>query len=430
MKCPKCSASFSDLRDICPQCLLDLRSEKISKGIKVTYQAASYEALLRKLNKESPAEKTGSSAPSSHPKPKDPSVENPSIENQAGSHSFILSDNPDNPQDLVESTLNQMLETEFHRQSEKHLFGTGGLEYPDISASYSVELATKEEPTSPQFLEAKVDNTQPVKIDLDELFSEAYANLDTHQSELEIPLYQLNPAKNDDVIAVLFHLAQESIDDPSKDISSIGSLSIDRNTGMEILALQKSQERTIFIPPSASVAPLKIKSGAQLSMFRDTDAQKIHTAIQEPVLSPPAASIRLWAFSIDLLCACFLAVIFGLAISLVRVQDSDRFLIDLISLNSLGLVQLLRGFVPGFLMAFVLYPILMLTLFSSTIGLHNCKIGITCENRRPLKFANIFVRTCTFPIFLLTGGPFWALKGERCLHDKLARVMLHKRQLD
>ena len=47
MKCPGCEFVCSDLRDICPKCLLDLRPQKEILGIQVTSPEASYEELLQ-----------------------------------------------------------------------------------------------------------------------------------------------------------------------------------------------------------------------------------------------------------------------------------------------------------------------------------------------------------------------------------------------
>lgn len=52
MKCPSCTFSFSDLRDICPRCLLDVRPYKQETGIAIADANASYECLVRKLGRQ------------------------------------------------------------------------------------------------------------------------------------------------------------------------------------------------------------------------------------------------------------------------------------------------------------------------------------------------------------------------------------------
>ncbi len=51
MKCPTCGASFSDLRDLCPGCLVDVRPYKQTHGIKVSYPGLGYSELVQRLEK-------------------------------------------------------------------------------------------------------------------------------------------------------------------------------------------------------------------------------------------------------------------------------------------------------------------------------------------------------------------------------------------
>lgn len=51
MKCPACRATFSDLRDLCPHCLIDIRPHKQVLGIKVVHPELSYSELLQRLEK-------------------------------------------------------------------------------------------------------------------------------------------------------------------------------------------------------------------------------------------------------------------------------------------------------------------------------------------------------------------------------------------
>jgi uncharacterized RDD family membrane protein YckC len=58
MKCPQCSFVCSELRDICPKCLLDLRPHKHSLGLPVTDSDASYKELVRLITKQPKAPET------------------------------------------------------------------------------------------------------------------------------------------------------------------------------------------------------------------------------------------------------------------------------------------------------------------------------------------------------------------------------------
>lgn len=48
MKCPNCTTPISELRDVCPACISDLRSFKQSSGLPVSYPKLTFRALLDK----------------------------------------------------------------------------------------------------------------------------------------------------------------------------------------------------------------------------------------------------------------------------------------------------------------------------------------------------------------------------------------------
>lgn len=53
MQCPTCSTRCSDLRDVCPNCFLDLREPKKVKGLPVTFPGLDFDALIKKYGLES-----------------------------------------------------------------------------------------------------------------------------------------------------------------------------------------------------------------------------------------------------------------------------------------------------------------------------------------------------------------------------------------
>ncbi|MCB0355099.1 MAG: RDD family protein [Bdellovibrionales bacterium] len=65
MKCPGCDFVCSDLRDICPECLLDLRPIKNRSGLPVSFPDADYEELVdrvaKKVSKPKPKTSSGGS---------------------------------------------------------------------------------------------------------------------------------------------------------------------------------------------------------------------------------------------------------------------------------------------------------------------------------------------------------------------------------
>jgi hypothetical protein len=74
MKCPTCTFSFSDLRDICPQCFEDVREFKRASGIPITHPHATLDELRSYLSKQPKARiQPQISAPSQTPPKKESS---------------------------------------------------------------------------------------------------------------------------------------------------------------------------------------------------------------------------------------------------------------------------------------------------------------------------------------------------------------------
>lgn len=138
MKCPSCNANFSELRDLCPSCLVDLRGFKRQNGLAVSYPAASYDALLKKIKKENeeksspPQEAWPTSSATTPDQPLKTIYSKPAQigfstdfsqevtqDKPLEKKSFLLKDNPDDPSDAAEVALNELLHKEFLRQQEK-----------------------------------------------------------------------------------------------------------------------------------------------------------------------------------------------------------------------------------------------------------------------------------------------------------------------
>lgn len=59
MKCPSCSSTISDLRDVCPICRIDLRSEKSALGLSAANPNASHEEILSRMGQQGPSSMRG-----------------------------------------------------------------------------------------------------------------------------------------------------------------------------------------------------------------------------------------------------------------------------------------------------------------------------------------------------------------------------------
>ncbi|NMC61780.1 MAG: RDD family protein [SAR324 cluster bacterium] len=141
MKCPSCNASFSELRDLCPSCLMDIRPFKRQNSLTISYPFASYDALLKKFKKETAVP----SSPSPEQFIKKESLDSKALQESSldsteqenlknnsknaikeESSSILsreepvfLSDDPDDPRDAAELALKQLLNKELQRQQDR-----------------------------------------------------------------------------------------------------------------------------------------------------------------------------------------------------------------------------------------------------------------------------------------------------------------------
>jgi len=134
MKCPSCNASFSELRDLCPSCLMDIRQFKRQNGLTVSYPFASYDAILKKFKKEtetsSPEQLMNKAGVDSLTSPGlQPDIEGKESPKEvikeesksilSSEEPIFLSDDPDDPRDAAELALKQLLDKELQRQQDR-----------------------------------------------------------------------------------------------------------------------------------------------------------------------------------------------------------------------------------------------------------------------------------------------------------------------
>ena len=518
MKCPGCSAQFSDLRDVCPSCLSDLRSFKRQNGIPVSYPAASLESLVRKLQKEQGASDTGkSSVPPGNSSVRTEKTEYPAAVGGIDKPAFQtstsimesaqLSDDPDDPNDAVEIALRELLQREYVRQQGRF---AGEGETFDITPSDSESESEEVSETSPgpeaseaeagpdglpeieldePFIEVESDSLESVSEssylnisaseseveigrppqleklvepdagtspappaeedipepaiftfpdyavretaeapDISELYEEVLDSSNGDRAEIELSLYQIAGMQDSERIKLLFSLADESLCRPEKDFSFLLDPTITRNSGMELVQLQKATEHLVFKTPTRELPPLRSQQ-RKLAAHRASPAPLRQAQLRKRIpLRHATLGERAVAFLVDFICMILLGLGAGMVVSLAATPDFDRFMVQLLSAHPLSIMHILRMSCAGTGLMVVLYPLLSLLLTGTTLGLSMLRITLETEEADPPGPANIIVRSCTFPLTMILIGPLPIFPGERFFHDYAAGVVAGRRE--
>lgn len=459
MKCPECSASLSELCDICPSCLTDLRPFKKAERITITYPAASYDALLKKLKGESGAtrgDQTASLEPSSTSREEESQVAKP----------IQLSENPDDPSDAAEKALRELLQREYDRQTRTKddgeavsvLYTTMTPEDPvsrDIPGGIPVRPDALPAPARDVEHEADHAHTEPLAEkaatiplremieegpftsqyeaqNIEALFGEAWEQIDDSDAPVELSLYRLlefDRVENERV-QLLFNLLYDSFENADHSLAFLENPALAVNSGLELVELKKAQEKIVFRSPSAPLPPLRTQqrqlarhSASQPLPFRRFGLQKRRPLVPASVWS------RAGAFIVDGICLAFLSLGAGIFISLLSILDFDAFMVGLATLDPLSVVHLVQSTILGSGLMLLLYPIISFLTAGSSAGFALFDLEIEDESGAKLSLEQLVVRSCCFPLTLLLVGPFPIFPGDRLLHDYVARVRIGRKAM-
>ncbi len=410
--------------------MLDLRPFKRQNNLPVSYPLASYDSLVRRLQKE---------------KGKDDSE--PAFERKG----FTLSQDPDDPDDPAEKALQHLLQREFTRQQQKAagqgevveasvievevreeavVEKTPVIPVPDIPPEESAgeepprEESSRTEQLSPVHLTVeKIEETDEISA----LFEEAERSFNGGAGERELSFYRIAGAGETERTELLFNLSQDSLLHPEKDFRFLLDPSITMNSGMELVQLQKANEHVVFHAPSAPLPPLRSRQ-RQVAKHVSRPAPVRQTMLRKKVpLRRASVGERLVAFLIDGSCMVLLGLAVAIALCLLTAEDTDRFIVELLAFQPLNLVQVLGMSIPAAGIMTVLFPLLSLVAAGTTPGLAALGLIIETEDAEEPPASSYLIRSCCFPLTFLAVGPLPVFPGERFLHDYLAGVLVGRR---
>jgi len=409
MKCPSCNVICSDLRDICPNCLADLRPTKALKGIAVTHPGRTYNELLITLQAQ----------------PKHPNSKK-SFTAQIWTNSEELHSEPLNlssPHALTTSVVESLI-------SRKESLGA------DIAANITTEpaevgflaalaLAKEHAPAITQFT---IDNTEetvelpPSQIvtpnlptEIDNLFLQLEHEVRTSGAEFDMEDVALPTMTKSEHVELYFAEVEELLSDTPK-------------TNTPFVTAIRSEERHIHNDSlNATVAQIEsaVKDSVITRPFKVPLPDIIDKAahpFKRDLLVKAGVFRRLAALSIDLsatLIITLLAVVVGHIIAVPEFSAALSKFSPPLFTDIVHIASLLIALLP---IVFLLLQLTLLISLGGTIGTYLCHITIVRLDGRSASNAQIFVRTLSTPVSLILGGFLPIIIGKSSLADWAART--------
>ncbi len=415
MKCPQCPATFSELRDLCPQCLTDLRTFKREAGLPISAPEASYAELLSKNLKKRP------SAPA-------PSNQHASggVQEIVQRVRFVIGPRPGLATPLKTSNrpgTSSSAQKTGDRPSAPQTSAPEPAAVP-MPPIHSAAVSTTTPPASQQAPECSPKSSpqqrQQAEPPLDlrqasdaQLFEAACTSLGT--SFFELGAEQILRPHNRDEVLILFDLGDEALTDPEAarryqtEITRSASRKIEA-TGLT--ARLKQIERMVEAPRLM----LRQMHGRQ---HPDESPSAAVTESVIEVTSAPlatricAAALQFLGLSAAAALLCTLYAHLSSAYSISWDFSTRDAIASTFALSAAFFVVLLP-LLGGVLGCFGLPP----------LALRINKLALVCENGRPAKPRNFIVRAFSAPLALLCLGWLPLLWGRQALHDRLARTIV------
>jgi uncharacterized RDD family membrane protein YckC len=368
MKCPYCQLSFSDLRDVCPKCLSDLRDHKREGGIAVTYPDLDYPTLLQRsglLPSDSPIpEPVAIAHPEAHA---------PTPAPAPAPASAVIADAP--PADSAAAAAPAAAAP----LDERDAFGFTATDRLEISLT----------------------------------FAETGRSLGVAQNdEFELGFSQLFGSSETENIKLLFDLADESLVNP--DAAKRLERDIIHSESRQVESKElTSQLARISHVLEASAVRLKNVFGGGSNAEEDAAAPEVR-------IVPAKPSDRAAAGLIDFAVAGLLAAVPALGFLYLYRQQA---FVDLLELQIPDVVDILLPtavLVAGFLWIAPLYLAATAALFGKTLGMRACKLSLVRMNGKPPRAIHAFVRSFSLMLGALGLGVVPWLYHERAPHDRFA----------
>lgn len=215
MKCPNCRFVCSELRDICPKCLLDLRPHKSSLALPISFPDLSYAELTAKIMKK----------PLSDTPPKEPEIKLLSSLKEFG-RDVLSAFSPSEQEQRQEQATQEMPEDKGISNSEE-VAAIDALDKSVIDADQ--EIDTSSPTTNKSDLNSVEDSPQkaPTVLDLSNSQDNLSEILDQMIGETEIEIETIKPEEIDDKIEFDFVMDDDDSTSETEDqteLPPIGNL--------------------------------------------------------------------------------------------------------------------------------------------------------------------------------------------------------------
>jgi len=433
MKCPECDYFFSDLRDICPKCRLDLRQFKLERGLPVTQPDAAYDDLVSKHSlKSEDKDQTGSflsrltGLVAQLSKSEQP--DSSRIETSADVHpdrEEQLSGVEDQFEALPEEQLpvESALELEIERESEPEAKAESEVAgIPVVEESFTHVQDASVDPSPPATLPRSAPAVSIEDLEIATMFQDCFDELrGFEESGFSIDFNQIENLLGREDIKLLFQMAMESIDSPDIEKLYQQEVVTPSKDRIKDSALQRVLERT----ERALDAPV-------FSLRSRKRKKKKKEISESPVASLPAIELkaagmirRLLGFSIDLLLFALVSVSLSvLCLQLLHPDLSGNLFLNADSSNYVLILFLGYLLLVSVFLSFA-YNLISAIVFGQTpgalaVGVEYCNP----ERAEPSSLWSHIVLSSVYPFSILMFGYLPLFLGRRSLHERLAGVML------
>jgi len=458
MKCPSCNFVCSDLRDICPRCLEDLRPHKASIGLPITNPNAAYQNLVEKVSPRLKSDATSSDSAegllnrigsffreeSLAPVDKRADSEDRQTDDDLASSSPLANGPIGTSTDdnaiitkgwggytALEASIDRRIDSELdpppdilERPIQSPAPGptpnSPGPPQPEQPAS--IDSATRDR----EWLATiQVDEAEAHSDEINRLFTATLREIVLYDDQMQFELAgeSFLSKEHDEHLELLFDLADDEIVDPStaKRFEAIIETSAERHVESEDLSKQLAKIEQVIDAKMPSLGSFQAASVAANT--------STHAAIITPLqpLVPAGTIRRMVAFVFDSISA--IAIVAGLTLLGIWIYEPVLFAIVSDSANrDLALMALLvERLAPILVLVVLFYPILMLALFRRTIGSLLTGIRLSSSDGHAPRLSGILVRAFSWPISVLLGGFLPLLLGRETLHDHLSKTSFFRK---
>ncbi len=444
MRCPECEKICSDLRDICPHCLKDLREKKREGGIPITNPDASYDDLVANLKSKSYKPAIFSSVVSAAHNLRGifarPNASEEMQDNESAVDEYLdaaISETIDSVQAIEEAQSEPKPEMAAAHIAEELLE-----ESPEVAAASLTEPppgppveAIAEEPPPPPAQEevappkievaAQLANPQETSL----LFQSAFDDIKQYvPDDLEFAAKSLGQRYETKAIEVLFDLAKEAIEKPETAGRYLEAVPTSEQVTVENSSLERILQRV--------EGAIRAKA-EQFSSFKRDPRKVLASLLRSGTGDEAAAAVvgrkievaglprRFLSFLIDSIVICAIGVCLAFAGGYIYYQDAYREVISAGSRDAIYTVPLIGLFLICALSAALILPAILLSIYRTTLGMRIAHIKLVQHSGARPTVRQLLTWAFSLPaswLFLGFTGLFTA--NKQTLHDWVADIKM------